>query len=81
MAATPRRAARAEAALRGSRWDHDAAGAASAALEDDFQPLSDLRASADYRLRVAKNLLQRFWLESRTDSPLLAAQVSVYATA
>ena len=39
--------------------------AAMAALEGDFQPLSDARASADYRRHVAAQLLWRFWLDSQ----------------
>ncbi|MDO9284647.1 MAG: hypothetical protein Q7U26_07095, partial [Aquabacterium sp.] len=45
----------------------------------DFQPLSDLRASASYRQRAARNLLQRLWLETRAESPLPAEQVSVWS--
>ena len=33
-------------------------------FEKDFTPLSDMRASADYRMTVAKNLLKRFFLET-----------------
>ena len=50
-----------------------------AALAGDFTPLSDLRATAGYRLQVAHNLLRRCWLETRTDSPLQAEAVSVWA--
>jgi len=64
MAATPKRAAAAEAALLGKPWSAETARAAMAALETDFTPLSDWRASADYRMRVAKNLIWRFWLET-----------------
>jgi xanthine dehydrogenase small subunit len=39
-----------------------------------------MRASAAYRMRVAQNLLRRFWLETRTDAPLAAAETSVWAT-
>jgi xanthine dehydrogenase small subunit len=54
MAATPARARRAEAAFaRG-------VDAACAALAEDFQPLSDQRASAWYRLTAAQNLLRKF---------------------
>ncbi|MFO1219261.1 MAG: xanthine dehydrogenase small subunit [Burkholderiaceae bacterium] len=79
MAATVRRAAHAEAALRGQPWSEAAADAAAAALARDFTPLTDLRASAGYRLRVAGNLLRRFWLETRTHAPLPAAALSVWA--
>jgi xanthine dehydrogenase small subunit len=36
-----------------------------ATLRQEFTPLSDLRASAAYRVQVLGNLLQRFWLESQ----------------
>jgi xanthine dehydrogenase small subunit len=50
-----------------------------AALGHDFTPLSDARASASYRLQVAQNLIQRFWMETRSDSPLNESQVNVWA--
>ncbi|MFN7114206.1 MAG: xanthine dehydrogenase small subunit [Alphaproteobacteria bacterium] len=64
MAATPKRAAAAEAALIGKPWSRDALDAAMAAMDSDFTPLSDMRASAEYRQRVAKNLLKRFFIET-----------------
>ncbi len=64
MAGTPKRAATAEAALIGRRWDEAAVDAAIAALSSDFTPLSDMRASAGYRLTVAGNLLRRFLIET-----------------
>jgi xanthine dehydrogenase small subunit len=36
-----------------------------ATLRGEFQPISDMRASAAYRVEVLGNLLQRFWLESQ----------------
>ncbi len=60
MAATPQRAARAEAALAGADLEEPASWeAARAALAADFAPLSDHRASAGYRMRVAQNLLSK----------------------
>jgi len=79
MAATPKRAATAEAALDGKLWNEAHVREAAAALATDFQPLSDLRASADYRLRVAQNLFTRFWLETRFEDPLPAEAVTVFA--
>jgi xanthine dehydrogenase small subunit len=38
-----------------------------------------MRASAAYRLQVAQNLLQRFWLETRTENPLDASATSVFS--
>ncbi|MFG6459240.1 xanthine dehydrogenase small subunit [Roseateles sp. BYS96W] len=64
MAATVRRAAHAEAATVGQPWVEATAEAAAAALAQDFQPLTDMRASRDYRLRVAQNLLRKLWLET-----------------
>ena len=58
MAGIPKRASAAEAAIIGlpikdiSTWRAGAEG-----LTSDFAPLSDHRASADYRMRVARNLV------------------------
>ncbi|MEL6566086.1 MAG: xanthine dehydrogenase small subunit [Pseudomonadota bacterium] len=65
MAGTPKRAARAEAALRGMPWTDGSVGAAMAALERDFSPMSDMRASAAYRMEAAQNMLLRAWLEDQ----------------
>ncbi len=65
MAGIPKRATVAEAALLGLHWDEEAAAAAIAALPQDFMPLSDMRASAAYRLKIAGNLLRRFLIETR----------------
>jgi xanthine dehydrogenase small subunit len=62
MAATPKRALHAEAALLKDGFD-----AARAALVQDFQPLDDWRGTAAYRLQVAANLLRR--LELRLAEP------------
>ncbi|TPW26627.1 xanthine dehydrogenase small subunit [Pararhizobium mangrovi] len=67
MAATPKRAKAVEAALIGKPLDLDTAEAAREAFETDYQPLSDWRASADYRLLAAKNLLTRFVMEKTGD--------------
>lgn len=65
VAATPARARRTEAALLGQAWNEDTVMAATAALRAEFQPISDMRASATYRQTVLGNLLRRFWLESQ----------------
>ena len=64
MAGIPKRAKAAEEALLGQPWDETAVAAAIAALPQDFTPLSDMRASATYRLKVAGNLLRRFLIET-----------------
>jgi xanthine dehydrogenase small subunit len=70
MAATPVRARQAEAELIGRSWDASTVHRAMAALDQDFQPITDMRASAAYRSAVARNLLFRFFLETMTDAPL-----------
>ncbi len=62
MAATPKRATHVEAALKAEGF-----AAAIAAVANDFQPLSDWRGTASYRLQVAANLLRR--LELRIAEP------------
>jgi xanthine dehydrogenase small subunit len=79
MAATPKRARAAEAVLTGAPWDEAHLNLAMAALAQDYQPLSDMRASSAYRLASAQQLLHRFWLETRPDAPLSPAQVNVFA--
>jgi len=63
MAAVPARALAAEKALLGKPWTSASIEAAVAALDQDFKPLTDMRASAQYRLDAAGNLLRRFFLE------------------
>ncbi len=60
MAGVPKRAALAEAALVGQKWSLATAKIAAAAMAGDFSPLSDMRASADYRLRTAQNMMIRY---------------------
>jgi xanthine dehydrogenase small subunit len=64
LAAVPRRAAAAEAALAGRPWSEAAVAGAMAALAEDFQPITDWRASREYRLKVAQNLLRRCYIET-----------------
>jgi xanthine dehydrogenase small subunit len=80
MAATVRRATGAEAKLIGQPWDEAAVASAQAALAGDFVPLTDMRASAAYRLQVARNLLRRLWLETRPSAPLTASESSVWSS-
>jgi xanthine dehydrogenase small subunit len=64
MAATPRRAAGAEAALAGADLDRpEGWSAAIAAIGTDYAPLTDMRATAAYRSTVAANLLRKALLE------------------
>lgn len=64
MAAIPQRASNVEAALVGQVWNEATIENAAAALAQDYTPIDDVRGSAEYRLRTAKNLLVRYFHES-----------------
>lgn len=61
MAGVPKRATHVEAALKGKPFTRENIAAALDEFDQDFTPLTDMRASADYRQQVAKNLLLRFY--------------------
>ena len=63
MAGVPARAKACEESLCGQPFSEDSVDHACKALEEDFSPLSDWRASAEYRMLCARNLLRRFYLE------------------
>ena len=65
MAGTPKRASSAEACLIGEHWNEDTVRTAMVALAADFQPLSDMRASAAYRLEAAQNMVLRYWFDDQ----------------
>ena len=65
MAAIPKRAAGVEAALTGAPWTAATIAAALPAFDADFAPISDLRASASYRLETAKAMLERYFAEDQ----------------
>ena len=67
MAGTPRRAYACEQVLNGSPWDEETVERACAALAQDYQPLTDVRGSAEYRLQAAGNFLRRMWLEPQVE--------------
>ena len=58
MAATPKRAAKTEAILRGKTL-----GEATSVTLDDYAPIGDMRASAEYRRDTAQALLKKALLE------------------
>jgi xanthine dehydrogenase small subunit len=79
MAATPKRATAVETALLGKSWTEAAVEAAMEKYAEDFAPLTDMRATAEYRALAAKNLLLRFYAETTgTKAPF---QVSRYEAA
>jgi len=65
MAATPKRASNVEVALKGQAWTLATVMAALPAFDHDYTPLSDLRGSASYRSRAAKNLLVKYFHETQ----------------
>ncbi|ODT65825.1 MAG: xanthine dehydrogenase small subunit [Pelagibacterium sp. SCN 63-23] len=76
MAATPKRAKAVEAAVVGKAWTMETIEAAISAFGEDYQPISDMRASADYRLLTAQNLLKRFFLETQGQGERLKREVA-----
>ncbi|MEZ0199454.1 xanthine dehydrogenase small subunit, partial [Pseudomonas qingdaonensis] len=76
MAAIPKRARACEAALRGKPWNQAAIERACQALAEDFTPLSDFRASKEYRLLTAQNLLRKYFIEQQT--PHIETRVTAY---
>lgn len=67
MAGTPKRAKAVEAALIGKPWTAATVHTALPAFASDFTPLSDMRASAGYRLEAAGNLLLKYFAETGGD--------------
>lgn len=76
MAAIPKRAANCEQALIGQPWTSATFERACVALEQDFTPLSDFRASKEYRLLSAQNLLRKYFIELQT--PHIETRVTAY---
>ncbi|UVL31057.1 xanthine dehydrogenase small subunit [Pseudomonas donghuensis] len=76
MAAIPKRARACEAALVGKAWNQASIERACQALAEDFTPLSDFRASKEYRLLSAQNLLRKYFIELQT--PHIETRVTAY---
>ena len=74
MAGTPKRASACEAALVGRPWSFETVDAAGSKLAEDFQPMSDMRASAAYRMEAAIGQLRRYF-EDLNDSPTNVLEV------
>lgn len=71
MAAIPARAHKAEQALQGAPFNEATVANAIKALNDDFSPIDDARASASYRQSVAANLIKRCYLQVAVDNAVL----------
>ena len=79
MAAIPQRALHTEAALLGQPWTASTIEAAMTQIAVDYTPLSDMRASADYRLRVAANLLRRLYADHSGNTPAVPSRIEMVA--
>ncbi|WP_293572644.1 xanthine dehydrogenase small subunit [Phaeobacter sp.] len=76
MAGVPKRAPHVEAALIGQPWSQATISAAQGAFARDFTPMSDMRASADYRLAAAANMLARYYDDlGQTQTPTHVLEV------
>jgi xanthine dehydrogenase small subunit len=77
MAAVAARSASVERILIGAPWSRATFETAALGLGQDFKPLSDMRASGDYRMIGAANLLRRFFLAYEPDALTRLAEVVV----
>lgn len=68
MAGVPKRALAVEAALVGQPWTLATMQAARAEMARDFTPMTDMRASAAYRLEAAENMLLRYFHDLAGDA-------------
>ena len=65
MAEIPKRARNCENFLKNSKFSEEIFKKAKDLLKTDFKPISDMRASKQYRLEVAENLLIKFFIETK----------------
>ncbi len=70
LAAIPKRALETENFLNGKTWNEKTVQQGMALLKQDFQPMSDMRASATYRSQASANLLYRFYLQTSSNTAL-----------
>ena len=80
-AATPKRAAHCEQFLTGKLWDEVNVEQAMQLLKQDYSPMTDMRATDQNRMQSAMNLLQRFYLETRSVNPLSREMIDVFGGA
>ena len=67
MSEIPKRASKCEKFLINSKFSVDIFEKAKNKLKHDFNPIDDMRASKQYRLEVAQNLLLKFFLETKSN--------------
>ncbi len=79
MAGIPKRAFLCEKALLGKTNCPETIAAAMASLAQDFTPLSDVRASSEYRMQVAKNLIKKCFYEISQASTNVETRVESFS--
>tara|TARA_Y100000741_G_scaffold105176_1_gene78564 strand:+ start:1164 stop:2603 length:1440 start_codon:yes stop_codon:yes gene_type:complete len=67
MASIPKRAIKCEKVLLNSNFSETVVNKAKKILEKDFEPIDDMRASRNYRMEAAKNLLTKCFLEIKNN--------------
>ena len=70
MASIPKRAIHCEKMLLNSDFSNEIILKAQISLEKDFQPISDMRASKNYRMEIAKNLLLKCFTEIKNNKSI-----------
>ena len=65
VATTPLRARLAESSLLGQKWNESSVSNTIIILKHECNPISDVRASKNYRLHLLGELMHRYWLESQ----------------
>ncbi|MBS0555832.1 MAG: xanthine dehydrogenase small subunit [Proteobacteria bacterium] len=73
VAAIPSRGRKTEHALVGQPWNEATLARAEAVLGEEFTPLTDMRASRDYRRLATTRLLRKFFIE--TTQPGVATRI------
>jgi xanthine dehydrogenase small subunit len=80
VAATPAFCAELEQAMIGIVWQNVGCVAAGQnILSSAFSPIDDVRASAEYRIKMLENLWHRFWLETNAQDNAIATRVIQHA--
>ena len=77
MAEIPKRASHCEHALLNQAWNNQTLERAIDKMAQDFSPISDFRASAEYRLSVSQNMLRRLFLETQQQAQII--RITEYA--
>ena len=70
MAPIPKRAIHCEKILLNSDFSEEVILKAQISLETDFQPINDMRASKNYRMEIAKNLLLKCFTEIKNNKSI-----------